>query len=801
VPAVRQLTEDGINVNITLLFSRAAYEAVAHEYLSGLEARIARGHDVRCVASVASFFVSRIDTAVDTLVTSRLKDASHPDERALLQGLLGKVAIANAKLAYEWYEHFIHTDRWMAVAGKGARTQRLLWASTGTKNPLYRDVLYVEELIGPDTINTITPATLDAFRAHGRPRASLKEDLKGAHDTMVALDRASVSIDAITAQVLDNGVQLFVEAFGKLLDAIQRKMTAFRPRAVDRLRYRLPGALTTAVSESLSDWQSNGKVRKLWAGDASLWTGADEGRWLGWLSVTDDQLAHLGHVRAIADDVRQTGFTDAVLLGMGGSSLCAEVLSRTFGRANGFPVFHVLDTTDPQQIRTRATGLDLAKTLFIVSSKSGSTMEPDILCEYFFDRVQRMLPDEPTGRRFIAITDPGSPLHERAEARGFRYVCFGVPSIGGRYSALSNFGMVPAAVMGLDVSRFLDRTEEMVHSCHSCVPATENPGAVLGTILGSLARNGRDKVTIVPSPDIASFGAWVEQLLAESTGKSGRGLMPIDGEYLGSPEVYGNDRLFVHVRLESAPDPKQDEAIDALERAGHPVVRIAVADAYDLGQEFFRWEIATAVAGAILGVNPFDQPDVEASKDSTRKLTREYEASGSLPTETPLLRAGDLTFYADPRNATAFADRSETAVDCLKAHFDRLKSGDYFALLAFIEMSDEHQAALQTIRHLVRDRRHVASCLGFGPRFLHSTGQAYKGGPNTGLFLQVTCDDANDILVPKQKYTFGVIKAAQARGDFEVLADRRRRLLRVHLGRDVVSGLKRLHDLVAQALA
>jgi len=800
VPAIRQLTEDGINVNITLLFSLSAYEAVAQAYLEGLEARVARGDDIGHVASVASFFVSRIDTVVDALIADRLKRASTVDERARLQNLLGQVAIANAKLAYEWYQHFIQTGRWAALVAKGARSQRLLWASTSTKNPEYRDVLYVEELIGPDTIDTMTPATLEAFRDHGRAREALSEDVTRAHETMAALSREGISIDAVTTQLLNDGIRLFADAFNKLLDAIQKKMAALRPAPEHRLTYRLPPALAAEVSDSINEWQSSGKVRKLWAHDATLWTGADEGRWLGWLAITDDQLAHLEHLHAVADDVRQAGFTDALLLGMGGSSLCADVLATTFGRLNGFPALHVLDSTDPQQIRMQTDRLDLARTIFIVSSKSGNTLEPSILCAYFFDRVQGIVRNESAGRRFLAITDPGSPLQKLADARGFRRVALGVPTIGGRYSALSNFGMVPAAVMGLDVGRFLDRADEMAESCASCVPAPENPGVILGNVLGILAGRGRDKLTIAASPGIAAVGAWLEQLVAESTGKSGRGIIPVDGEPLGRPDVYGDDRVFVYIRLESNPDTAQDTAIDELERANHPVVRIAVAEPYDLGQEFFRWEMATAVAGAVLRINPFDQPDVEASKISTKRLTAEYEATGSLPPEEPFLQEGGLSFYAEPLSAPDPSDIARGAVTSLKRHFDRLQTNGYFALLAYVAMSDEHRTALQGIRHVVRDRRHVATCLGFGPRYLHSTGQLYKGGPNTGVFLQITCDHEVDIPVPGEKYTFGVVEAAQAAGDFKVLAERKRPILRVHLGSKVVDGLKTLREFVDAAL-
>ena len=564
---------------------------------------------------------------------------------------------------------------------------------------------------------------------------------------------------------------------------------------------QVPPAFEDSVSAAVRDWQANRKAQRLWAHDATLWTGTDEDQWLGWLGITDDQLAHLDRFRAVADDVQRGGFTDVLLLGMGGSSLCPDVLATTFGRAEGFPALHVLDSTDPAQIAAVTGRVDLARTLVIVSSKSGNTLEPNILFQYFFERVTQAVGAREAPARFIAITDPGSKLQQVAERHGFQRICYGLPSIGGRYSALSEFGMVPAAAMGLDVGRFLDRADEMVQSCAACVPAADNPGVALGAVLGTLGAHGRDKVTLVTSPAISGLGGWLEQLIAESTGKGGRGLIPVDGERLGAPGVYGDDRLFVYVRLTSKPDTSQDVALDALEHAGRPVIRIAVEDPYDLGQEFFRWEMATAVAGSILGINPFDQPDVEASKIATRTLTDEFEARGSLSAEAPFLAAAGLTFFADAKNAAALASPKESGAACLNAHLSRLGAGDYFGLLAYVAREARHDAPLQAIRHAVRDRARVATCLGYGPRFLHSTGQTYKGGPNSGVFLQITCDDVADLPVPGQKYTFGIVKAAQARGDFEVLAARGRRLLRVHLGGDVSAGLERLRMLVHEALA
>jgi transaldolase / glucose-6-phosphate isomerase len=565
--------------------------------------------------------------------------------------------------------------------------------------------------------------------------------------------------------------------------------------AIENQYCDFPAPLRQAVDATLEDWQKNDKVSRLWRGDTSLWTKDDEDKWVGWLRVVEDQRAHLPRLIAAADDVASAGFTNALLLGMGGSSLCPEVLTFTFGKQPGHPELHVLDSTDPAQIKAVESQIDLSRTLFVVASKSGSTLEPNIFKQYFFNRVQTVVSQDKAGQQFIAITDPGSKMQQVAEAGRFRSVFFGVPSIGGRYSALSNFGMIPAAIMGLDVRRFLEHTEEMVQACSSTVPATENPGVVLGAVLGTLENLGRDKVTLIASPGISDLGAWLEQLLAESTGKQGKGLIPVDREELGSPEVYGKDRVFIYLRLKGGVDTDQDARLDALLKDGQPVFRIDVADIYDLGQEFFRWEIATAVAGSIIGINAFNQPDVEASKVATRQLTEEYERTSKLPAETPLLEEDGIRLFTDAANGarlTSLAGKQLSLDTVLSAHLNQLGAGDYFALLAYVQMNAEHENRLQRIRHAVRDSKRVATCLGFGPRFLHSTGQAYKGGPNTGVFLQITCDDAVDLPVPGQKYTFGIVKAAQARGDFQVLAERKRRALRVHLGKDVNAGLERL---------
>jgi transaldolase/glucose-6-phosphate isomerase len=801
LPAIRTLIGEGINVNVTLLFARDAYEAVAQAFIEGLEARARKGEPLGHVASVASFFVSRIDTLVDALIAEKVKTATGP-EKARLEGLLGKVAIANAKLAYESYKKIFAGPRWGALAAKGAQTQRVLWASTGTKNPHYRDVLYVEELIGPDTVNTVPPETLSAFRDHGRPRASLEEAVTEAMETLDDLEKAGISLKKVTDDLLADGVKKFVEPFAKLLKAVERRCREANKARINGQSHSLPPALAGEVAAKLKEWDAQGGTHRLWAGDASLWTGSDEPNWIGWIGIVESQLDNLTPLLNLQAEAKKEGFKHALLLGMGGSSLCPEVWKETFGALPGSPELHVLDSTDPAQVRAFEEKADLRKTLFIVSSKSGSTLEPNIFKAYFFDRVKQAVGADQAGSRFIAVTDPGSNLEKEAKADRVRHIFPGVKTIGGRYSALSNFGMVPAAVMGLDVERLLDEAERMLHACAPGVPAEENPGLVLGTILGLAANRGLDKLTLFASPGLHDLGAWLEQLLAESTGKEGKGIIPVDRERPGPPEAYGDDRVFAYLRLEEAPSAAQDAAVLALEKAGHPVVRIHVATKYDLAEEFVRWEVATAIAGAILRINPFNQPDVEASKVATKALTSEYEKTGKLPSEAAFFEGEGVKLFADEKNQAALkkAAGSPSLTAYLKAHLDRLGKGDYLGLLAYVHMTAAHEEALQTARHRVRDRKRVATCLGFGPRFLHSTGQAYKGGPNRGVFLQVTCDDAKDLAVPGQKYTFGVVKAAQARGDFQVLAERDRRALRVHLGPDLAAGLRTLNAAIEKAL-
>ncbi len=792
LPAIRQLTAEGMSINITLLFSQEVYEAVANAYIDGLTELAAKGGDVSKVASVASLFVSRIDTLVDKLL----------DEKGDGLELKGKVAVANAKLAYQRYKRIFSGPKWEALAAKGARKQRLLWASTGTKNKAYSDVLYVEELIGPDTVNTVPPATMDAFRDHGKVAATLEAGLGEAEAVMARLAKTGIDIEAVANQLVEEGVQLFADAADKVLGAVAGKRVVFLGEArLDGQTLKL-GKLEDKTAKAVEALRASGAARRLWAHDNTVWTGSDEEKWLGWLRIVEDELPKAGDYEAFAEEIRAEGFTDAVVLGMGGSSLGPEVIAETFGHRDGFPKLRILDSTDPDEVRAIEAAVNLPTTLFIVASKSGSTLEPNVFRDYFLSRMKEVV-GEKAGRHFVAVTDPGSAMEKAAKDDGFRRIFYGVKQIGGRYSVLSAFGLVPASVAGVEIQDFLERAQIMVRSCGPMVPPDKNPGFLLGAAMATAALEAkRDKVTIIASPGIDTFGTWAEQLIAESTGKEGVGLIPIEGEPVSVPAAYGDDRFFVYLRLDGHGDPQQDEAIKGLEREGHPVARIDLEKAEQLPQEFFRFEIATAVAGALLGINPFDQPDVEASKIETKKLFAAAEETGALPAETPIFEDASLVLYADPANAEDLTGASEGLDQAIAAHLARVKSGDYVALLAYVARNPTNHAILQEARLRLRDARKVATCLEFGPRFLHSTGQAYKGGPDTGVFLQITADPSQDLAIPGRKLGFGTVIAAQARGDLAVLSERGRRALRVHIkDGDVEAGLKRIAAAIKEAVA
>jgi glucose-6-phosphate isomerase len=565
-------------------------------------------------------------------------------------------------------------------------------------------------------------------------------------------------------------------------------------------RFVLPQILRGAVDLAVTDWQTNNKVDRFWQKDPGLWTRDGEENWLGWTDIVERQQKEIADLAELSADVETVGFKTALLLGMGGSSLCPEVLSKTFGQQVGYPALHIVDSTDPAQVKAARDQIDLKETLVLVASKSGSTLEPNILKQYFFEEMKYAVGGDQAGSHFVAITDPGSKMEQVAKADGFRYTFYGDPQIGGRYSALSNFGMVAATVAGLRIGKVLEEAGKAVASAK--LAPRNNPAVELGLILGIAANAGRDKITIFTSPEIYDLGAWLEQLIAESTGKLGKGLTPVDREAIGAPEVYGDDRIFAYVRLAGTADSSQDDQVAALEAAGHPVIHIEISDLYEIFGQFFSWEVATAVAGSVMGINPFNQPDVESAKIETRALTSAYEQTGKLPERKPVLVDAGIELYATEAYAATLKAAAPQAslAGYLRAHLNQIHNGDYFAALAFLPMFPEYEAVIQGFRHKVRDAKKVATCLGFGPRFLHSTGQDYKGGPNSGVFLQITGENAVDVKIPEQKYSFGVVIEAQAAGDLAVLEARGRRALRVHLGSDIALGLKTLATLIDQAL-
>ena len=565
-------------------------------------------------------------------------------------------------------------------------------------------------------------------------------------------------------------------------------------------RFALPPELRDAVEVAAADWGANQKVARFWQKDASLWTKDGEEKWLGWIDIVERQQQDLATYAELGAEVETADFETILLLGMGGSSLCPEVLALTFGQRPGFPELRIVDSTDPEQVWTARNEANLADTLVVVASKSGSTLEPNVLKQFFFNEMKNAVGSEEAGSHFIAITDPGSKMEQVAKDDGFRYIFYGDPAIGGRFSALSLFGVVAATLAGLNTEKLLDEAAKAVASAK--LEPAENPAVQLGLLLGMAAKAGRDKLTIFTSPEVADLGAWMEQLVAESTGKLGKGITPVDREAIAAPEIYGKDRIFAYIRYAGTADSSQDVKVAAIEAAGHPVVTIEIADLYEIFGQFFTWEVATSVAGSVMGINPFNQPDVESAKIETRALTAAYEETGKLPAREPVLEGEGFKLYATEAYAATLkaAAPAGTLAGYLRAHLSQIHEGDYFAALAYLPMFAENEAAIQRLRHMVRDKKHVATCLGFGPRFLHSTGQDYKGGPNAGVFLQITADHSVNVEIPGQKLTFGVVIDAQAAGDLAVLESRGRRALRVHLGVDLAAGLEMLAAAFDEAL-
>jgi transaldolase/glucose-6-phosphate isomerase len=779
MPVIRALTGEGVNVNITLMFGASYYEQVIDAYFSGLEDRLKRNQSIDRIASVASCFVSRVDTEADKRLTDLIAKADGARKTQLVS-LLGKTAIANSKRLYRLYAASIETERFQKLAAAGARRQRPLWASTSTKNPKYPDVYYVEALIGPDTVDTMPPATIDAFRDHGKLARTLDQDYDQWDADLTALETAGISLQAITDKLLADGLVLFEASYNQLFDVLREKVEALRADGVDRRQLR--NFDQAAHYATLEQFDKERFVPRVWQHDPDLWKKGDPKHAaiirnrLGWLTVAGTMEGQVEELTTFAAGIARQGFTHAVLMGMGGSSLCPIVLRETFGKQKGFPELHILDSTVPEAIAALEGQIDLPKTLFIEASKSGTTLESRSFGEYFLEKVKALTNDAKTAAlQFAYITDAGTPLAQLGEQRGVRHVFVNPGDIGGRYSALSYFGLVPAAVAGIDIEELLDRAQRMVEACAAGVPAAQHPGVSLGVALAQAAlRHGRNKITFHPSAQIGALGLWLEQLIAESTGKEGKGLVPVATEPPGDPSVYGNDRVFVFLEVDG--DTAQVAFREALEAAGHPVVRINLRDALDEAEEFFCWEFATATAGALLGIDPFDEPNVQESKDNTNRILAgsgngKIEAQGVAPTD-------------------------EKAVATL---LGSVKPGDYVDFAAFIAPAPQRDTVLQAMRVSVRAATKAATTLGYGPRFLHSTGQLHKGGPNTGVFIQMVGGDTVTRAIPNQPFDFGTLKNAQALGDYQSLLAHGRRVVRVDLGMDIDAGLATLARTIASA--
>lgn len=801
IPAIEESIADGININVTLIFGIENYLAVAEAYIRGLERRQAAGHDISRIASVASFFLSRIDTAVDRMLDNNIRAAQGRDvgRVALNNKLKGKTAIANAKVAYRRFLDLFEGERFAALRAAGAQPQRLLWASTGTKNPAYPDTMYLDNLIGKDTVNTVPPETLKAFKDHGTVADTLGQGLDEAEQTLDMLAEVNVDLDQVTRQLQVDGVEAFVESFRSLIEGVEAKRDVLRTGVIRQQEVAI-GAHSRDVDAALKDLQSSGANSRIWAHDGTFWKDNPSivtkiNDRLGWLDT--NRTIDMERLHALQRWARTADLDAVVLLGMGGSSLAPEVLSKTFGEQEDFPRLLMLDSTDPVYIKRIEESCDLSRSLFIVASKSGGTIETSSFYQYFYERTGN------NGEQFIAITDPGMSLEALAKERGFREVFLNPADIGGRYSALSYFGMVPAALLGLDIDRLWASATRMMTACGSKIVAKDHPGLTLGATIGTLALKGQDKLTVICSPSISTFGNWVEQLVAESTGKEGKGVVPVVGASIGKPHDYATDRLFVFLRVQGDDNNALDEGAKMLQQAGHPLVTLHLDDTYAIGGEFFRWEYATAIAGKLLAINPFDEPNVTESKQNTSRLLEYYQANGNLPAMQPLAEAEGVRLYADERNAALLREFAEhhqwdgnTVSGLLGALMNGTGAGDYFAILAYLPMFSEYADVLEDIRRRLRHSTRRAVTLGYGPRFQHSTGQLHKGGANNGVFIQIVCDDALDLPIPGAPYSFGVLKAAQADGDLEALNGKERRAVRLHVNGDILHGLQVLSHTV-----
>jgi transaldolase/glucose-6-phosphate isomerase len=804
IPAIQEAIYHGINVNVTLIFSVKNYEEVASAYITGLERRHAEGKNVDGIASVASFFLSRIDSAVDKILENNIRAAqvtSDTPRIAANRVLLGQAAIANAKLAYQAFQAIFYGSRFSALKGAGAMVQRPLWASTGTKNPAYSDVMYVDMLIGKDTVNTVPPKTLAAFVDHGTASDSIGKNLGEnlpPETVFIKLSEIGVDMNLITQRLQDDGVDLFTESFEKLMEQVASKLIIIKTGIMSPERYLTAlGIYADEVNKTIADLDKQYVNGRIWGKDGTVWK--DHGptivkiqNRLGWLDV--GKTIDIDRLKTLQSNTQNANISHVVLLGMGGSSLAPEVLYKTFGRQDGFPELVVLDSTNPERIQDVQNSIQLATSVFLVASKSGGTVETLSFYKYFYELTGK------NAQQFIAITDPGSELAHDAQAKGFRDIFLNPEDIGGRYSALSYFGLVPAAMMGIDLDRLWGSAMQMISASGEKIPGAQHPGVALGAVIGSLGKQGRDKVTLICSPSIASYGDWAEQLVAESIGKEGRGVVPVVGATVGKPHDYSSDRVFIYLRVDGDSELDElDNGVKSLREAGHPRVTLRLPDVYALAGEFFRWEFATAVTGHIYSVNPFDEPNVTEAKDATKNLLKQYQATGALPEMRPFMAGEHSRLYADDTTLNPLRElcthhgfNINSRTELLAAQIIGSQAGDYFAILAYLNPTPETDQMLRDVQRRLRHASKRAVTVGYGPRYLHSTGQLHKGGPNTGIFFQLTTSSAVDMPIPDAPYSFATLFQAQAEGDLQTLQNHKCRAIRLHIEGDLTAGFEKL---------
>lgn len=796
VPAIEQMLYEGVNINITLLFSVESYVAVAQAYINAITRRLAKGKPIDHIISVASVFVSRIDVLTDQLLNQYNIPSDENKKTNRIDLLSGLAGITTARICYQRYKEIFNGDNWKKLEKNGAHVQRLLWASTSNKDPLCDDLRYVESLIGENTINTLPDKTIIAFANHGiLKKDTIEQEFIQEINLFEELHKMGIDISFITQQLENEGIQHFLEDYNKLLINLADKRLKILGDNVSPQQMSF-GKLDTEVKAAYASIDEKQIAKLLFAQDPHLWKKESEeiksiSERMEWLTLPDHSTQKTEDIVAFAKKVKNEGYTHAVLLGMGGSSLCSEVARQTYGTTNGYLQLWVLDNTDPDAILDIESKIDLNKTLFIVASKSGNTEETLSFFHYFYQQLEHKMKSK-SGNNFIAITDHDTPLVKVAKEYKFREVFINPPNLGGRYSVLSDFGLVPMALMGIDIKAVLSSAMQMKISCDA-VPTVSNPGVSLGVALGICQKYGRDKVTFVLSSSIASFGYWVEQLLAESTGKEGKGLIPIHGESIGSPENYGKDRVFIHMYLSIDKNDVDERKIKALEEAGHPIVRIKVTSKIALGGEYYRWEVAAAISGVVMGINPFDQPNVEESKKNTNQLLKQWSEDGNFKISEPIFDMENISVYGGKKSKLLAADHYKSVGDIINSFTVMAKPNDYIALLPYFMMTDYRTKVLHEWRQRLRDDLKVATTLLNGPRYLHSTGQLHKGGPNTGLYIILIGDDRNKLAIPSEKFGFSTLHEAQALGDFRSLDDKGRRVIRINLGENIDESLKQLY--------